>query len=141
MNNEQTRKLFEAVRSAKRVYVVGNGGSAANAMHIVNDLEAAGIRAHTINPATLTATANDEGYEFVFSRWIMLHGEPGDLLIALSGSGKSPNILNAIQAAKVIGMEVHPIFGSERGEDMQQAEEAQVSIGHEIAKWLRSRIA
>lgn len=131
-------KLAEKVKAARRVYVIGNGGSLANAGHIVNDLEAAGVRAHTINPATYSATANDHGHEYVFSRWIMLHGEPGDLLIALSGSGKSRNILNAIDAAKLIGMDVWPIFGAARGEDMQQAEEAQIHIGHQVMKWLRS---
>lgn len=134
-------RLAEKVKSAKRVYIIGNGGSYANAMHIQNDLEAAGIRAHTLNPASLTASANDVAYEFIFSRWIMLHGEPGDLLVALSGSGRSKNILNAIEAAKIIGMSVWPIFGAVRGEDMQQAEEAQINIGHKLAKWLRSQTA
>ena len=130
-------ELAEKVKRAKRVYIVGNGGSYANAMHMQNDLESAGIRAHTLNPASYSATANDKGHDYVFSRWVILHGEPGDLLIAMSGSGKSQNILNAIQAATIIGMDVHAIFGSERGEDMQQAEEAQISLGHKVMKWLR----
>lgn len=129
-------KLSEKVRKAKRVYIIGNGGSYANAMHMQNDLESAGIRAHTLNPASYSATANDKGHEFVFSRWVILHGEPGDLLIAMSGSGKSQNILNAIGAAKIIGMDVHTIFGNERGEDMQQAEEAQIALGHSVMKEL-----
>ena len=128
--------LAEKVKAAKRVYIIGNGGSFANAQHIQNDLEASGVRAHTINPASYSATANDHGHEYIFSRWITLHGESGDLLIALSGSGKSTNILNAIQAAKLIGMDIWPIFGAARGEDMQQAEEAQVAIGHQVMKWL-----
>ena len=106
-------------------------------MHIQNDLIACGIRAHTLDPSTLTATANDHGYEYIFSRWLMLFGEPGDLLIALSGSGKSPNILAACEAAKIIGMEVVRIFGAERGEDMQRAEEAQLEIGHEVMRILK----
>lgn len=132
-----TVKLSEAVRQARRVYIIGNGGSYANALHMQNDLIASGVRAHTLDPSTLTASANDHGYEFIYSRWLMLFGEPGDLLIALSGSGKSPNILNAIESAKLIGMQVWPIFGAERGEDMQQAEEAQVSIGHDLMRELR----
>jgi D-sedoheptulose 7-phosphate isomerase len=129
--------LLKAVKKAKRVYIVGNGGSYANAIHMQNDLESSGIRAHTLNPASYSATANDHGHEFVFSRWIQLHGEPGDLLIAMSGSGTSQNILNAIGAAKIAGMDVYRIFGNERGEDMQQAEEAQVKIGHEVMRCLR----
>jgi D-sedoheptulose 7-phosphate isomerase len=131
--------LAEKVKRAKRVYIVGNGGSYANAIHMQNDLESSGIRAHTLNPASYSATANDCGHEFVFSRWIMLHGDPGDLLIAMSGSGESENILNAISAAQIIGMDVYKIFGNERGEGMQEAEESQVRIGHEVMKELRGR--
>lgn len=131
-------KLSEAVRKAKRVYIIGNGGSYANAIHMQNDLESAGVRAHTLNPASYSASANDYGHEFVFSRWVMLHGEPGDLLVAMSGSGKSQNILNAIGAARIIGMDVYRIFGNERGEDMQAAEESQVRLGHEAMKEIRA---
>lgn len=133
-----SQRLADAIRRARRVYIIGNGGSFANAQHFQNDLEACGIRAHTLNPATLTATANDVAYEFVFSKWIILHGELGDVLIAMSGSGKSPNILNAVKAAKLIGMDVWPIYGSERGEDMQGAEESQVRIAHEVMRLLRA---
>jgi D-sedoheptulose 7-phosphate isomerase len=124
-------KLTEQIRRAKRVWIIGNGGSYANSIHIANDLNSCGIRAHTLDPATLTAWANDHGYEFVFSKWIMLNGEPGDLLIALSGSGKSPNILNAIKAAEIIGMDVAPIFGAPKY-NMQEAEELQIMLGHEV---------
>lgn len=124
-------KLSEAVKAARRVYIVGNGGSYANAAHMCNDLLEAGVKAYTLDAATLTAWANDYGYEQVFSRWIKRVGEPGDLLVALSGSGTSENILNACAAAHVIGMEIHRIFGAERGEGMQEAEEAQIKLGHE----------
>jgi D-sedoheptulose 7-phosphate isomerase len=133
-------ELAEKVRKARRVYIIGNGGSYANAVHIQNDLEAIGIKAHTLNPASYSATANDHGHDYVFSRWVELHGEPGDLLIALSGSGKSKNILIAIAVALARGMEVFPIFGARRGLDMQQAEEEQLVIGHDVMQWLRSQI-
>ena len=129
--------LVSAVKAANRVYLIGNGGSYANAVHMANDLLACGVRAFVLDPATLTASANDHGYESVFSRWIGTVGEPGDLLIALSGSGRSPNILAAIRAAEFCGMSVYRIFGNERGEDMQQAEEAQIRLGHEIMRSLR----
>ena len=129
--------LEEEVKRARRVYIIGNGGSFSNAQHLANDLEGAGVRAHTLNPASLTATANDHGYEYVFSRWVLLHGEPGDLLIALSGSGKSKNIVNAVKAAKLIGMRVYTIFGATEGLDMQASEEKQLAIGHRVMKWLR----
>ena len=129
--------LVSAVKAANRVYLIGNGGSYANAVHMANDLLACGVRAFVLDPATLTASANDHGYESVFSRWIGTVGEPGDLLIALSGSGRSPNILAAIRAAEFCGMSVYRIFGNERGEDMQQAEEAQIRLGHEIMRALK----
>src|SRR5260221_698204 len=97
-------KLASAIRQAKRIYLIGNGGSFANAAHIANDLLACGIRAYTLDAATLTASANDFGYETVFERWIATVGEAGDLLIALSGSGRSLNILNALRTAKKRGM-------------------------------------
>jgi D-sedoheptulose 7-phosphate isomerase len=129
--------LISAVKAAKRVYIIGNGGSYANAMHICNDLLACGIPAFTLDPATMAASANDYGWDTVFERWIRTVGHRGDLLIALSGSGKSPNILKAVAAARELGMSVHCIFGNERGEDMQQAEEAQIRIGHELMRALK----
>ena len=129
--------LAEQVRAAKRVYIVGNGGSYANAQHICNDLLSCGVRVYTIDSATLSAFANDYGWDVALSRWISVVGEDGDLLIALSGSGKSRNILNAIDEAMGIGMMVHRIFGSTRGEDMQTAEENQLIIGHQLRACLQ----
>ena len=133
--------LAEAVRSAKRVYLIGNGGSYANAMHICNDLLACGIRAYTLDPATLAAFANDHGWDIAFARWISVVGEEDDLLIALSGSGQSSNILCAIETAESIGMTVYRIFGNERGETMQEAEEAQLIIGHQVRACLQQTIS
>ena len=130
-------QLTELVRAAKRVYLIGNGGSYANATHIANDLLSAGIRAYTLDAATLTASANDRGYENVFAHWIETVGEKGDLLIALSGSGTSPNILKAIAVAKRIGMSVHLETDYLRTRDMQQSEEDQVRLGHTIMRALK----
>lgn len=134
-------KLAEAVKSARRVYICGNGGSAANAIHIANDLISCGVKAHalTADVATLTAIANDYSFEQVFSRQLAVFGEAGDLLIALSGSGKSKNILLAIETARQIGMAVVRIFGSDMDLNMQESEEEQVFIGHEVMRWLQSQ--
>ena len=129
--------LLNRIKAAKRVYVVANGGSYANAIHICNDLLSCGVRAHCLDPATLTAFANDYGYEFAFSKWLLVVAEAGDLLIALSGSGKSKNILNALEAAKLIGMDVYCEFGAAQGFDMQAAEERQVWLGHELMRELK----
>ena len=146
-------RLAKAIRQAKRVYVIGNGGSAANAIHIINDLLSCGIKAFTLDMATLTASANDYGYETVFARWISTVAEPGDLVIALSGSGKSQNIVNALQAAKdksVATWAVLGDFGSREGfcyaladhsttwgKTMQEAEERQLYLGHKVMQWLK----
>lgn len=128
--------LVEKIKRAKRVYIIGNGGSYANAIHMQNDLLGCGVKAYTLDPATLTAIANDHAYELIFSRWLSVVGERGDLLIALSGSGKSKNILNGITTAEAIGMEVEKIFGAPRL-GMQDAEEEQVHIGHDLMRALK----
>lgn len=121
----------------QRVFIIGNGGSYANAQHIQNDLLSVGVQAFTLDSATLTAFANDHGYETVFSRWLEVVGAKGDLLIALSGSGKSPNILKACRTAKRLGMRVQTLFGAERGLNMQEAEEEQILFGHNLMRKIR----
>ena len=132
--------LDDAITRAKRVYIIGNGGSYANAHHLCNDLLSCGIRAYTIDPATLSAFANDSGWEYALARWLGVVGEPGDLLLAMSGSGRSENILLAIEQAKELGMAVYKIFGNERGEDMQHAEESQLILGHEVYRAHQRRL-
>lgn len=134
-------ELVEAIRQAKRVYLIGNGGSFANANHICNDLLACGVRAYTLDAACLSAWANDYEWETAFARWLSVVGESGDLLIALSGSGKSKNILNAIEEAERLGMLVYRIFGNERGENMQEAEEMQLVMGHQARQCLLRTIS
>ena len=124
--------LLDKVIKAERVFLIGNGGSYANAQHIANDLLAVGVRAFTMDAATLTATANDFGYPEVFARWLRVVASPADLLIALSGSGTSPNILRAIEEACRIGMDTHLVTHYLKGRDMQESEEDQLVIGHEL---------
>ena len=127
----------DRIRSARRVYLIGNGGSYANAAHIANDLLSVGIRAYTLDGATLTAFANDLGYENVFAHWIAKVGEEGDLLVALSGSGTSSNILRAIEVAKIKGMDVELVTDYLRTRDMQKSEEDQLVLGHDLMRLLR----
>lgn len=130
-------KLSELIKKAKRVYLIGNGGSYANAVHICNDLLAVKIKAYTLDPASMSRTANDRGYEYVFSDWIEVVGEEGDLLIALSGSGFSENILLALDTATAKGMETSLVTHFLNGMDMQESEEDQLKVGHEVMKCLR----
>ena len=127
------------------MYLCGNGGSAANALHLANDWLSCGIKtqALTADVATLTALANDEGYDSVFARQIEVLGKPEELLIVLSGSGNSPNVLRAIEMASRKGLVTWAITGG--GEaltladhviktpaNMQQSEERQLVIGHQV---------
>lgn len=130
--------LTEAIKKARRVYLIGNGGSYANAVHICNDLLSVGVKAYTMDPATLTAFANDYDYEFAFSRWLSIVGESGDLLVALSGSGNSANILSALDTAQAIGMDTILVTHYLNGMDMQESEEDQIKVGHQVMKDLRA---
>ena len=110
----EARDLILAVRSASRkVMVVGNGGSAAIASHLQTDLaHGMGVRALVFTePATLTAQANDHGYENAYSNLTNLWTEHGDLLVAISSSGRSANILNACLAARAKGARLITLSG------------------------------
>jgi Phosphoheptose isomerase len=138
------------IRDYKQVFLCGNGGSAANATHIANDLISIGVRAHslTADVATLTAIANDFSYEEVFSRQLEVLADPGDLLVLLSGSGSSPNIVDAAYVGREKGMYVYGLFGKFKvpraaqhcdawlgmGDTMQAAEEYQLEWGHQFLK-------
>jgi D-sedoheptulose 7-phosphate isomerase len=152
--DQNAQTLLTYLKQAKRVYICGNGGSAANANHIANDLISCGIKAQslTADVATLTAIGNDYGYEFVFSRQLDVLGDHGDLLIALSGSGNSQNIVEAANAARLKGIKVFAITGAWNclnnvanlahiaigyGENMQVAEDYQVSLVHQVYRALK----
>ena len=95
------------------VMFVGNGGSAGIASHVAIDfVRNGGLRALAFNDgAALTCLGNDLGYENVFSRQIETHGRAGDLLVAISSSGRSPNILKAVAAARQRGCAVLTLSG------------------------------
>ncbi len=105
--------LVNVKEKRRFVYVVGNGGSAGLASHFQNDLiKALKIPAYTFYDSNLiTCLANDYGYEHVFSTPLELMGHKDDVLIAISSSGKSPNILNAVQAAKKQQMTIITLSG------------------------------
>ena len=100
-------------RRQHHLYVVGNGGSAAIAAHVAIDFRnVAKFSAFTLHePSTLTCLANDYGYENSFSLAVQTSGREGDVLIAISSSGNSPNIINAVKAAKDRNMMVITFTG------------------------------
>jgi len=160
---EATRSLaaqIDRIRSEKRhVFLCGNGGSAANANHWANDLiygaakgDRGGVRAHSLsaNTSVLMCLANDTGYENIFSGQLEVLASPGDILVALSGSGNSPNILRALEAGNKLGMDTWAIVGFDGGKalglarhaihfpvhDMQIAEDLQMAVCHILTKEL-----
>src|SRR5688500_12129209 len=94
-----------ALREGSKIMLCGNGGSAADASHIAADLVNRFERerrplpamALTVDPSVLTSIANDFGFEHVFSRQVRAYGRPGDVLIAITTSGRSPNVLDAVR--------------------------------------------
>ncbi len=100
---EQTNSVMASLRIEKHsLYFIGNGGSAGIAMHMTTDfLKNGRIKTHSMHdPATLTCLGNDYGYEYVFSKQLEIVAEKGDLLVAISSSGNSPNIINAVNVAR-----------------------------------------
>lgn len=106
------RSLADALRNGNTVFVCGNGGSASEAQHFVGELvgrferERRGLAALALgtDPSVLTALANDYGYAIGFRRQIEALGRPGDVLVSLSTSGNSPNVIEAVTAARERGM-------------------------------------
>ncbi len=153
--------LLDCWRNGRQVFMAGNGGSAGNAIHLANDFlyalskrAGSGLRVEALpaNAAVLSCLANDEGYDRIFSLQLAVKAVPNDVLIVLSGSGNSPNIVKALREAKHIGMRSYAILGHSGGDakqmadvpihcevhDMQIAEDLQLIIGHMIVQWLFS---
>jgi D-sedoheptulose 7-phosphate isomerase len=118
--------LVAALRSGNKLLLIGNGGSAADAQHIAaeivgrykQDRPAYAAIALTTDTSALTAIANDYGFEQVFARQVEGLGQRGDVLLALSTSGRSPNILAALRAARARGLVTIGFTGT-RGEALR----------------------
>ena len=96
-----------------KIFFIGNGGSAGISMHMAADfLKNGRVRTHSMHdPATLTCLANDFGYENVFSKQLEMAAEKGDMLVAISSSGRSENILRAVQVARNMGCHIVTFSG------------------------------
>lgn len=107
-------ELFFCVKQKRKaVYFIGNGGSAGIATHMSADfLKNGGMCTHSmLEPTTLTCLGNDFGYSFVFSKQLEIVADEGDLLVAISSSGNSPNIVKAAEVARAKGCEVLTFTG------------------------------
>jgi D-sedoheptulose 7-phosphate isomerase len=146
------------------VFVVGNGGSAATASHFACDLSKGTRRdgpptfhvvSLTDNVPLLTAWANDSGYERVFSEQLTALARPGDLLVAISASGNSPNVVAAVDAARSCGMGVVGLSGRSGGrlvnmvdalvsvpsDRIEVVEDAHLIVAHSLCVAVRERLA
>ena len=151
--------MQRAWMTGNQVFLCGNGGSAGNAIHLANDFvygvartTGGGIRALSLsaNPAVITCLANDVGYDNIYSEQLAVQGRVGDVLIALSGSGNSSNIVSVIECAKAMGIVSYAVLGYDGGrckkladvaihfpvDDMQIAEDLQLVMGHMLMQWL-----
>jgi D-sedoheptulose 7-phosphate isomerase len=151
--------LREAWEQNRTIYLCGNGGSAGNAIHIANDfLYGAGVKngvgmrveALSANSAVLTCLANDLGYDAIYAEQLRVKANEGDILVVLSGSGNSPNVIKALEMGNEKGMETFAILGYSGGkckhiakhpihfeiDDMQIAEDLQLIVCHICMQWL-----
>lgn len=120
---EAAALLIETLRAGGKVLTCGNGGSAADAQHFADELtgrydrERPGLPALalTANTSDLTAIGNDYGFEHVFARLVQAHGRPGDVVIAISTSGNSPNVLRAADEARARGLRSIGLLGKGGG--------------------------
>ena len=160
-----TMALRQAWIDGRYVYICGNGGSAANAIHIANDLhygvgacgsgaKLPGLRVEALsaNTGIVTCLANDTGYDNIYAHQLEVKGRKGDLLIVLSGSGNSSNIVRALETANHMGITSFALLAFSGGrckeladtsiyfeiDDMQIAEDAQLIVGHLCMQWLNS---
>ncbi len=148
--------VAEAVESGKKVLLTGNGGSAADAQHIAAELvgrfvvERAPLPAIalTVDTSAITAIGNDYGFDQIFARQVRALGQPGDVLIAITTSGRSPNVLAAVEAARERGMKVVGLTGA-KGKDFAalcdacvvvpstntaRVQEMHITVGHVICE-------
>jgi D-sedoheptulose 7-phosphate isomerase len=154
--------IYSSLAEGGQLLIAGNGGSAADAQHISAELtgrflgERRPLRAIALhaNTSALTAVANDFGFEYVFARELAAHARPGDVLLAISTSGNSANILRAIEAAREGGVAVIGLTG-ESGGKMRAAcdlclcvpskstpriQEMHTTIGHTICGLIEERL-
>ncbi len=155
--------IYSSLAAGGQLLIAGNGGSAADAQHIAAELtgrfmlERQPFRALAlhVNTSSLTAIGNDYGYEYVFARELSAHARPGDVLLAISTSGNSANILRAIDAARQRNVTVIGLTGESGGQmrtmcdlclcvpsgSTPRIQEMHITIGHTICELLEGRLA
>lgn len=161
--SEVADTLLDCHHRGGTVFIVGNGGSAATASHFACDLakgtQTSGVPAFRVMPLTdnmplITAWANDVGYEQVFAQQLATLARPGDVLVAISASGNSANVLEAARTARKYGLSTIALTGQTGGKlrrladltvrvpsrSIEQVEDAHLIIGHSLCVALRGRL-
>ncbi|MFN7926632.1 MAG: D-sedoheptulose 7-phosphate isomerase [Blastocatellia bacterium] len=141
-------KLVTAMRNGNTLFLCGNGGSAGDAQHIAAELvgrftkerRALPAVALTTNTSALTALGNDYEYSIVFSRQLEAFGKAGDVLIGISTSGNSPNVLHALQTAQNLGMVTVGLTGETGGKTKAEAEHCICAPSRDTARIQESHI-
>lgn len=155
-------EIVQALKADKKVLFCGNGGSAADAQHLAAELSARfyidrrplHAEALHVNTSYLTATANDYSFDDVYSRLVEAKGRPGDILIGLSTSGNSPNIIKAMKVGKELGLITIGMSGKKKSkmdpycqyllkvpsEDTPRVQEAQLLLGHVICELVERKM-
>tara|TARA_B100001778_G_scaffold304288_1_gene282138 strand:+ start:561 stop:1124 length:564 start_codon:yes stop_codon:yes gene_type:complete len=155
--------MLESIRNGNKILWCGNGGSAADAQHMAAELMG-GLRSHkrkpiasialTTDTSFITAWANDTSYDHIFSRQIEGLGSSGDILIAISTSGNSKNVLNALETAKETGIQSIILTGGSKGkmknkgdvlisvpsDDTQRIQECHLLIEHILCENIEHNI-
>jgi D-sedoheptulose 7-phosphate isomerase len=154
--------VVECLKGGGKLLLCGNGGSAADAQHIAAEMSVKmkQVRAPmaavalTTNSSLLTAQANDLGFDTVFSRQVASLGRKGDVLVAISTSGNSPNILEAVAAARENGIKVLGLAGCGGGKlaplcdiavvapsgDVPRIQEVHIAVGHLICEYAEAAL-
>lgn len=154
--------ITAALRSGGKIHFCGNGGSAADAQHLAAELSGRfyldrlplNAEALHCNTSYLTSVANDYGYDEVYARMLRGTAKKGDVLVAISTSGNSRNILNAIEMAKTMGVKVIAMTGESGGAmrdvadillnvpstDTPRIQESHIMIGHILCELVENRI-
>jgi len=121
--SKAARLMAEAISNGKKIISCGNGGSHCDAMHFAEELSGRyrdnrrALPAIAISDVShVTCTGNDYGFEYIFSRFVEGLGQPGDVLLGISTSGNSANVIRAAEAAKVRGMSIVALTGKDGGE-------------------------
>ncbi len=156
--------IFEAYRKGRHIFIMGNGGSATTASHLARDLRIGAAAANkprilasslSDNPAMVTAIANDQGYANIFVEQLIGQVSPGDIVIAISASGNSPNVLNAVAYSRGAGAITIGLTGFGGGKlnelvhknialtrcDYGQVEDIHLCLSHMLAYLLKDKLA